>query len=470
MTDEEFNRLVALARRTDVGELLTPRDQAALASLLEAEAIVRNAWRRIARPNQLRPGTEGSASDRDDWLVWLILAGRGFGKTRSGAEDVAEFGLSHPQARIALVASTFADGRDTMVEGESGLLRALGGEEGSNVKLWNRSQGLLVLRNGARYQVYSSEKPRKLRGPQHHYAWVDELPEFADADAKPEDDSTWSNLLFGLRLGDKPRVVVTCTPKPVKILKALIGAASTVITRGTTWENLRNLASTYRETVVARYEGTRLGAQELEGLLLEAVEGALWTPEALERHRVNLGYRHVMNVAGGPRRTVVAVDPSIGDGSGDACGIIVACLAGDGNVYVLEDATLNAPPSGWAAAVGEAFMRWNADYVVAEVNQGGEMVSETMLRAVPNLRIRRVWGLAGKRLRAEPVSLLHDQGRIWLAGRFPELEEELTTWRPLVDSKSPNRLDAFVYSALDLLPVETNASGLRSSDVWEGVR
>lgn len=448
----------------------TLAELAALRAVLQTEVAVAGSWRDLARPAQLAPGTPGSASPRTDWLVWLLTGGRGGGKTRAGAEWAAEMGEAFPGSRIALVAPTFADGRDTQVEGESGLLAALEGEDSRRVARWNRSQGLLVLRNGTRYQIYSAEKPRKLRGPQHGLAWCDELPEFADANLPPEQDSTWSNLLFGLRLGPHPRIVVTCTPKPVRQLKALIDDPTTVVTRGTTWENLDNLSPVYRSTVVARYEGTRLGQQELEGELLEAVEGALWTPESLERNRRSAGYASPYGPAGGPRRMVVAVDPSVGDGSGDECGIVVACLAGDGNVYIVDDASLHASPSGWASRVADVFTRWDAHYVVAEANQGGEMVRETLLRYAANLPIRLVRGKAGKRLRAEPVSLLWDQQRVWLAGRFPELEAQMTAWRPLVDTKSPDRIDAAVYGCLDLLPVESNSHLVVSGDVWEGVR
>jgi phage terminase large subunit-like protein len=322
-------------------------------------------WDDEARPEQRPP--EG------EWVVWIYLAGRGAGKTRTDAEFVKKRALSRPGSRVALVARTYADGRDTMVEGHSGLLSILEDADlrgGSRDTAWNRSLGELYLANGSRFKIYSSEKPAALRGPQHHDAWVDEGASLLDAHLGDADDTTWSNLMLGLRLGEDPRCVVSTTPKPVKLLRGtkerpgILNAPGTVVTRGSTYDNLANLAPTFRAQVLDRYEGTRLGRQELHAELLEDVEGALWTLELIERHRVAPGYER--GHGGGLVRVVVGVDPAATSGpDSDLTGIVVAGEGADGRGYVLDDRTLRGSPDEWGRAVASAYHDHQADSVVA---------------------------------------------------------------------------------------------------------
>lgn len=452
---EDIDDLLAFLR-TDEGLLLleeaTDDELEEIELLLSAE--VRNlSWREdLARPEQLEPGSPGSFSDSRDWLVWAIIAGRGFGKTRSGAEWAKELAEQYPRSRIALVAETFGAGRDDMVEGESGLLNVI---EPHKIARWNRSLGELKMTNGSQFRVFSSERPGALRGPQHHFAWCDEVAKWRDAHVGAEDDTTWSNMLFGLRLGVRPRICVTTTPKPVLLLKGtkekpgILFEKGTVISSGSTFENLSNLAPTFRDTVVARYEGSRLGRQELYAELLDDVEGALWSTALIDEHRCDPGYP--TGDGGGIWRIVVGVDPSTGDGSKDLCGIVVAGRAADGRVYVLEDMSIAADPDGWAKQVVYAFDKWAADAVVAEANQGNQMVSSVLRTRAPGLPITLVQAKRGKYLRAEPISALYQQGKVWHAGRFDELEEQMTIWTP--DSKeSPDRLDALGYAVWELMP------------------
>mgnify|MGYP000072153145 CR=1 FL=1 len=402
-------------------------------------------WHNQARPDQLAP--------TGPWLIWLILAGRGWGKTRTGAEWVKDRARTGDRHRVALVASTFADGRDTMVEGESGLLRILppsllktGDVEGS----WNRSMGELFLADGARAKVFSAEQPGRLRGPQHHTAWVDEAAQFPDAAAGTQDDTTWSNLMLGLRLGQDPRAVVTTTPKPLKLIRDLMAATNTVITRGSTYDNLDNLAPTFRAQVLDRYEGTRLGRQELMAEILDDVEGALWTHECIDLSRVQT----LLATVDVPR-CVVAVDPAItSTATSDETGIVVAARAVNGHGYVLADRTCRDTPAGWARRAVYAYHEFKASAIVAEGNQGGEMVTHTIHTVDPTVPVVRVHASRGKVARAEPVAALYEQGKVHHVGVFDELEDQLCTWVP-ESGESPDRLDALVWALTDLMLGQT---------------
>ncbi len=390
-----------------------------------------------------------------DWLVHLILAGRGFGKTRSGAEWAKQQAIQLPGSRGALIAATWADGRDTMVEGESGLLAVLPPSAlrgGSAATAWNRSLGEVYLANGSRLKVFTSEKPGRLRGPQHHYAWGDEPAEWQDAPDGTAKDTTWSNLMFGLRLGPHPRVVLTGTPKPVQLVKELLfvkgdrrqGRRPDVhLTTGSTYDNLDNLAPTFREQILAQYEGTRIGRQELQAELLEDVEGALWQLTRIEELRVASAPELV--------RVVVAIDPAVTSGEdSDETGIVVAARGLDGHGYVLADRSGRFTPKGWAERAVLALDDHKGDRVVAEANNGGDMVEATLRTVRATVPFLKVTATRGKRIRAEPIAALYEQGRVHHVGSFDQLEDQMCSWLP--DSgESPDRMDALVWALSELM-------------------
>lgn len=374
-------------------------------------------WAFWARPEQIAPA--------GDWFVWLILAGRGFGKTRSAAEWIAERARKTARGRFALVAPTLDDVRDTMVEGESGLLSVFephelrgGGVDGA----WNRTHVELYLAGGARFKGFSSEKARKLRGPQHHAAWADEASSWTDAHLGTAKDSTWSNLMLGLRLGDDPRVVVSTTPKKNALTRALMALPGVVVTGGSTYDNLDNLAPTFRKHVLGQYEGTALGRQELHAELLDEVPGALWTRDVIDALRVAVAEPLV--------QVSVGVDPNVGGEQGDACGIVAAGvdgLDGDAHGFVLVDRTVEGGPKAWSRAVARCVEDVEADFVVAEGNQGGELVKLTLQAAGVNVPVRVVYARRNKRTRASPVAMLYEQGRVHHVGTLAALEDELVT-------------------------------------------
>jgi phage terminase large subunit-like protein len=376
-------------------------------------------WRDIARPVQLAPD--------GDWTVWLYVGGRGAGKTRAGAEWVHEQ-VQAGARRIALVGPTAGDVRDVMVEGESGILNC-----GQVRPTYEPSKRRLTWPNGAIATTYSADEPDRLRGPQHDAAWADEI-------AAWRYPAAWDMMMLGLRLGTDPRVVATTTPKPVKLVRDLLQTAT--VTRSTTYDNLDNLAPTFREQILARYEGTRLGRQELMAELLEDVPGALWTRDLIERSRGDAP-EHLP-------RIVVAIDPAVTSGEqSDATGIIV--VGADQNVgWVLEDLSGRFPPDQWARLAVDAYRRWDADRIVAEANNGGDLVASVLHAVDRNVPVRLVRASRGKRARAEPVSALYEQGRIIHAGTFPELEDELCVWTPDT-AESPDRLDAMVWGLTDLM-------------------
>lgn len=386
-------------------------------------------WRLQARSKQLTPDGH--------WYVWLILAGRGWGKTRTGAEDQAYYALSNPGARLAVVAPTAAAARDVCVEGESGLLNVI---PQPLIKDWNRSLGEMVLTNDARFKLFSADEPDRLRGYQHHRAWTDELASWRYPDA-------WDQLLLGLRLGADPRVVVTTTPRPVAIVRSLLDRPGVVVTRGSTFENAANLAPAAMDQLRNRYEGTRLGRQELEAELLEDTPGALWTRSLLDANRVS---SHP-DLA----RVVVAVDPSGGHGEdNDEQGIVVAGKGVDGRGYVLADRSCKLSPDGWGRRAVQAYIDFKADRIVYEQNFGGEMceaVIRTAARAMGiTVATKAVHASRGKAVRAEPIAALDEQGKVSHVGSFPQMEDELCVWTQ--DSgQSPNRLDARVWALTDLM-------------------
>lgn len=388
----------------------------------------------------LRPKQQPPAGD---WFIWLVLAGRGWGKTLTGAHFIAMAAL-RDTGPYALVGSRFAAARDVMLEGPSGLLHILPPSSlrgGSMDSAYNRSMGELYLENGAKFKAYSSERPGSLRGPQHKLAWGDEPAEWMDAERGTSEDTTYSNLLMGLRLGEAPRLVLTGTPKPRRLIRELLAAPGVVTTRGSTYENLENLASTFRSQVVDRYAGTRLGRQELEAELLTDTPGALWNWNMFERE----GFR--LLEAPPLERVVVGVDPAA-SADGAATGIVVAGRGRDGRFYVLGDYSLMGSPHEWAARVFQSFDAYRADRIVPERNNGGDMVEATLRTLRRNAPIRPVWASRGKLTRAEPIAALYEQGRVSHVGRLDELEAQLTGWVP--GQASPDRLDALVWAMTEL--------------------
>ena len=393
-------------------------------------------WPIVGRDDQLPP--EG------DWTTWLMLGGRGAGKTRAGAEWVrgVALGLSgfEPAGarRIALVAETYADLREVMIDGPSGLLAIHRRHERPD---YEASRRRLVWPNGAVALGFSAEDPEALRGPQFDAAWSDEIGKWRLG------TEAWDMLQFGLRLGHRPRQVATTTPRAVPLVKRLVADPATVVTRAATRLNAANLAPSFLETVVKTYRGTRLGRQELDGELLEDREDALWSRETIERTRVS--------AASELTRIVVAVDPPAGGQKrSDACGIVAAGLGTDGRCYVIEDATIaSAKPEVWAARAVALYRRLEADALVAEVNQGGEMVRSVIAGVDPAVPVIAVRATRGKFLRAEPVAALYAQGRVVHAGAHPELEDEMAAFGVdgLAAGHSPDRVDALVWAVTHLM-------------------
>ena len=368
-----------------------------------------------------------------DWRTWLILAGRGYGKTRTGAEFVRERVASGQAKHIALIGRTSADVRDVMVTGPSGILSCCPPDDRP---LYEPSRRRLTWPNGAVAHTFSSEKPDQLRGPQHDTAWCDELAAWTYA------YDTWDQLMFGLRLGD-PKCVVTTTPRPIKLVRDLVKSQTCAITRGSTFDNKDNLAEAFFQHIMDKYEGTSLGRQELYAELLEEIPGALWTRLIIERNRVKK-YPELI-------RTVVAVDPSITSKSGsDETGIVVVGLADDGDFYVIEDVSGRMSVDNWARKVVDCYHRHRADRVVAEVNQGGDMVEKCIRQVDPTVSYRPIRASKGKFARAEPVASRYEQGRVHHVGSYTALEDQLCTYSPSYMSSSPDRLDALVYAVTEL--------------------
>jgi phage terminase large subunit-like protein len=382
--------------------------------------------------------TEAQEVPAGDWRTWLVMAGRGFGKTRMGAEWVRDLaGRGNVDTRIALVGGTIAEVRAVMIEGESGLLSV--GRPSARPS-WEPSVGRLVWPNGAQGLIYSAENPEKLRGPSHHFAWCDELAKWG----YPQE--TWDNLQMGMRLGGLPRSMVTTTPRPIELVRRLFGDTSVAKTFGRTSDN-PFLPDAFTDWVRETYAGTRLGRQELDGELIDDVAGALWTRSGVEACRA----RMMPNI----KRVVIGVDPPAGIG-GDACGILVVALCDDDAAYVLEDASVGGlAPEGWAAAVAEAAGRHKVDRVIAEANNGGAMVESVLRAADAALPVQLVHASQGKSARAEPVAMLYSKGRVKHLGVFPALEDELCG---LVQGggyegpgRSPDRADALVWAVWALM-------------------
>lgn len=400
---------------------LTPHERERLTALLQ-EARYR--WTLRARPSQLPPS--------GDWRVWLVMAGRGYGKTRTGAEWVRSLAEQGKASRIALVARTPADVRDIMIEGESGLLAICPPD---NRPHWSPSLRRLTWPNGVIAITYSGFDPDMLRGPQHDAAWCDELASWKYAQA------TWDNLMLGLRLGSDPRCVVTTTPRPIPLVKDLVKRATTHVTRGSTYDNLSNLAPAFADQIIRQYEGTRLGRQELYAEILDDNPGALWQRQQIDDCRVMRAPDLV--------RIVVGVDPEASSAEGSAeTGIIGAGVAANGHYYVLDDASLRASPDGWARAAVTMYNRLSADRIIGEQNNGGEMVESTVRTVDKLVSYKAVHASRDKHTRAEPIAALYEQGKVHHVGMFAELEDQMCQWTP--GDKSPDRLDALVWAITEL--------------------
>jgi predicted phage terminase large subunit-like protein len=411
-------------------------------------------WQLLARPSQLTPDGR--------WNVWLFMAGRGAGKTRSAAEDMAYYGQTHPGSRLAVVAPTYADARDTCVEGESGLLSCLPRED---VQLWNRSLGELILKNGTKFKLFSSDEPERLRGPQHHRAWCDELAAFRDF-------GTWDMLQMGLRLGDMPQTVVTTTPRPVRLMRELMQRSDVVVTRGSTWDNAENLAPAALEFLRRRYEGTRLGRQELEGQFLEDVEGALWTHAMIDDRRAN-PLAQPGSEDGPPvfyMTKVLGMDPSDGTEDGAEQGLAIAGIGSDWDIYVTHSDGLRLSGLEYCKHAVNLAIEEECAYIVVEKNHGGTFLVELLEQAMrllgKTVAVKVVSAVRDKRARAEPVAAIYEQGKVHHLGHFVELEEQQTSYTGFGKEDSPDRLDALVW-AIDELR-KGNWHGAPDADVQDG--
>jgi phage terminase large subunit-like protein len=406
-----------------------PKEQrAAVLAELTPERLLalRHDWGFWARPEQLAPP--------GDWSVWLMLAGRGWGKTRSLVEWARTRALAEP-CRGAVVAATAADARDVLVEGESGFLHV--GHPATRPE-YEPSKRRLTFSNGSTITLHSADVPGRLRGPQYHYALADELAIWRRDDA-------WSTLELTVRLGTDPRIVVATTPRPIPLIRDLLADPDVVVTSGNTYENQANLAPRFLERIRARYEGTTLGRQELYAELLDDVEGALWTLSQLDELRVK-SHPEL-------ERVVVAIDPAATSGpNADDTGIVVAGIGVDGDGYVLDDVSLHGSPHAWATAVVKAYRDWEADRVIGETNNGGEMVEHTLRTVDPALPYRAIHASRGKKTRAEPIAALYEQGRIHHVGRLAKLEDEMCQWLPSDPRQdSPDRVDALVWALTELM-------------------
>ena len=413
-----------------------PRDEAdAIVAELsdhEAEALLRD-WRGFnARPDQVAPP--------GDWDIWIALAGRGWGKTRTGAEWIREEVAAGRATRIALIAETAADGRDVMVEGESGILSIYPPAERP---IYEPSKRRVTWPNGAVATLFNATEPDQLRGPQFDCAWCDELAKWRYA------RETWDQLQFGLRLGQHPRQIVTTTPRPTELIKAIVAGQEgrVAITRGRTQDNAANLAAPFLRKIVDRYQGTRLGRQELEAEILGDLPGALWSFAQIEAYRMPAQPKELS-------RVLVAIDPAVtAKEDSDEHGIIVAGIA-NGEGVVLHDGSLQGSPLEWARRAVSLHDSYGADGVVVEVNQGGDMVAQTLRSVRSELNIIEVRASRGKHVRAEPIAALYEQGRVRHVGSFPELESQMTqmTQHGYEGPGSPDRVDALVWALSSLFP------------------
>jgi phage terminase large subunit-like protein len=404
-----------------------------------ASAIEDGGWKSKARPNQLAP--DGL------WSIWLILAGRGFGKTRTGAEWVRGLVESGQAGRIALVAPTAGDCRDILLEGASGLLTI---SPDWNRPLYEPSKRRLTWPNGAQAGLFSAEESDRLRGPNHDAAWCDELASWADP------QTVWDMLQFTLRIGKRPRVCVTTTPRPIKLIRDLVkrNGSDVTITTGSTYDNIDNLSAPFIQAMRARYEGTRLGRQELFADVLSNTPNSLFKQSWLDDNRAKAF------PFDGLQRIVISVDPAVTSGEdADETGIIAAGIDFAGHGYILEDASTRGQPHEWAAIAIALYRKWNADRIIGEVNNGGEMIEHTIRSVDANVAYKAVRASRGKVTRAEPISALYEQGRVSHVGTFTALEDQMCSFTSDFSRStagySPDRLDAMVWALSELMLTPT---------------
>ncbi len=384
--------------------------------------LLRHSWDFWARPKQRTP--------KGDWYYWLLRSGRGFGKTRTGAEWIREKAEENedPSLHFALVGRTAADVRDVMVK------RLLTVFPPDRTPHYEPSKRLVTLYTGATATTYSADKPEQLKGPEHHYAWCDELAWWKYA------ADAWMNIVMGLRMGRHPQAVITTTPRPTKTVKEIFKDADTINTVGSTYENAANLPAPILRKLREKYEGTRIGRQELRGEILEGHPGALWQLHQIDEHRVKK--------APELETIVVAIDPSVTE-DGNEAGIIAAGRGADGHGYVLDDRSLRGSPNEWASTAIDALHERQGDWLIAEVNNGGDLV-ETVIKTIDqDVPYRAVRASRGKRTRAEPVAAKYEQGKVHHVGSFPELEDQMCEWLPGMES--PDRLDAMVWAMTELV-------------------
>ena len=398
----------------------------------ELEAYnLRTNWLKTARDKQLQPKFI-------EHYIWLILAGRGWGKTRTGAQDIALYALRNNNVNCAVVAPTHGDLRRVCFGGPSGLLSIIPKEcylESSDMKGYSSSVSEIRLFNGSKITGYAAQEPDRLRGPQFHRAWCDEVASWRYPDA-------FDQLMFGLRLGDNPQCVITTTPKPNKLIKELVKRDDCYVTSGSTFENEANLAESALKMLKEKYDGTNLGRQELYAEIIDAYEGALWKPELIEEARVK--DKPTMS------RIIVAIDPAVTNNpDSDETGIIVVGKANN-EYYVLDDVSGKHSPDAWARKAINAYYDWEADLIVAEVNNGGDLVEKMLRISDDNISYRSVRATRGKILRAEPVAALYEQRRVHHVGVYPQLEEQMCSYTGEANSGSPDRLDALVWAITEL--------------------
>lgn len=387
----------------------------------EAELLFYD-WDWNARPNQIIPV--------GDWTTCLVMAGRGFGKTRVGSEWVKE--MIKTNKYVNLMGATKDDAIDIMINGESGILNCCNKWERPEYK--NKQ---LLWPNGAISLIFSAEEPERLRGKQHMKLWADELGAWRYPDS-------WDQAMFGLRLGKHPQALITTTPRPTKLIKSIVNDPNTIVIRGSTYDNRENLAPSFFNKILDKYEGTRLGRQELNAELLEDNENALWTTSMIEALRVK-------EYKGQFLRIVVAIDPAVTSSEeADFTGIVVAGKGEDGHYYVIEDLTMIGKPGEWAATAVRAFHKYKADKIIGEANNGGDMI-EAVIRAIDyNINYKKVTATRGKLLRAEPIAALYEQEKVHHIGCFSKLEDQMVNFTGDPKEKSPDRLDALVWALHEL--------------------
>jgi len=390
-------------------------------------------WLTKARPKQISP--------QEEHHIWLILAGRGWGKTRTGAQDIALYALRNPDSICAVIAPTFGDLKRVCFGGPSGLLSIIPDDcyfTSRGRKSYSETTAEIRLANGSKIIGYAAIEPDRLRGPQFHRAWCDELAAWR----YPE---TFDQLMFGLRLGENPQCIITTTPKPTPLIKQLIEREDVIVTSGSTFENVDNLAPSALAMLKERYEGTTLGRQELYAEVVDSVEGALWSNALIDEARLPANEERELT------KIIVAVDPAVTSGAGsDETGIVVVGKDANNEYYVLEDESGKYSADKWGRIAINLFYEWEADQIVAEVNNGGDLV-ERLLRGIdPHVNYKSVHATRGKLVRAEPISALYEQRKVHHIGTFPELESQMTTYTGERPKPSPDRLDALVWGLTEV--------------------